>query len=291
MNERLEVDGLRAFLAVVTHGGVTRAAAHLSLSQPAVSHKIRRLETILDCDLLTRRTGGPLLTESGERLLDYARRMVELHDETVASLSKRPVKGTIRLGMTEDTTGGDLARILGRFARLHPGTKVRTQISQSLTLQAWLEAGEIDLAAMQIFRRDVRPGDRILTDDRLHWVRARDLKVDFTAPIPLLAFDRNCFYKHWAQGEGSAAGHQFECVFECPSIAGVLSTVRAGLGVALINEMHLTDDLEVIRDVLPEPPAIAYVLRSLAKTRNEALRALVDDFMRELPEARPMRIA
>jgi DNA-binding transcriptional LysR family regulator len=91
--------------------------------------------------MLARLAGGPLFTEAGERLLGYAQRMMDLHDEALAALGKKPLSGTIRLGMTEDTTGGDVARILGRFTRLHPETRVRTRISQSLTLTDWLEGG------------------------------------------------------------------------------------------------------------------------------------------------------
>lgn len=291
MVERMDLEGLRALLAVSKHGGVTRAAEHLALSQPAVSHKIKRLENTLDCALLARRAGGPLFTEAGERLLGYAQRMMDLHDEALAALGKKPLSGTIRLGMTEDTTGGDVARILGRFTRLHPETRVRTRISQSLTLTDWLEGGQIDIAVMQIFSRDVRPDDLVLYQDRLHWIKSHDLPLNPDAPVPFLAFDSNCFYKHWAQTEGAQQGHRFEAVFECPSAAGILSSVRSGLGVALMNGLHLAPDLEVIGDVFPEPPAIAYVVRSRPKTRNDAVKALVREISREVGNAIPLRVA
>lgn len=291
MTERLEIDGLRALLAIATYGGVTRAAEHLALSQPAVSHKIKRLENSLDCSLLARRAGGPLFTEAGERLLDYAQRMMDLHDEALAALGKKSLAGAIRLGMTEDTTGGDVARILGRFTRLHPETRVRTRISQSLTLNDWLDAGEIDIAVMQIFRHDVRPDDLILHEDRLHWIKSHDLPLAPSAPIPFLAFDRNCFYKHWAGAEGAQAGHQFEAVLECPSASGILSAVRSGLGVALMNGLHLSPDLEVIKGVFPEPPPITYVARTRPNTRNDAVVALIQEISREVRNAIPLRVA
>ncbi|HEV7437198.1 MAG TPA: LysR family transcriptional regulator, partial [Pseudorhizobium sp.] len=65
-NRRLEIDALRVLSAVRHHGGVTRAAEALGLSQSAVSHKIRRLETSLGCDLMNRRPGAPTFTEAGE---------------------------------------------------------------------------------------------------------------------------------------------------------------------------------------------------------------------------------
>ncbi|MEO3413274.1 LysR family transcriptional regulator [Roseovarius sp. CAU 1744] len=291
MAERLDIEGLRALVAISSHGGVTRAAEHLTLSQPAVSHKIRRLENILDCDLLARRAGGSLFTEAGERLLEYARRIMDLHDEALAALGKKPLAGTIQLGMTEDTTGGDVARILGRFTRLHPEIQVRTRISQSLTLSDKLEAGEIDIAVMQLFCHDVRRDDLVLFEDRLHWIKSHELPLKPNASVPFLAFDDNCFYKHWAQSEGVRTGHRFETVLECPSASGILAAVRSGLGVALMNGLHLSSDLELVEGVFPEPPSIAYVARSRPKSRNDAVRALLHEIASEVRSAIPLRVA
>lgn len=291
MTERMDLEGLRALLAISKHGGVTRAAEQLALSQPAVSHKIKRLEQALECDLLARRAGGPLLTEAGERLLDYAQKMLDLHDEAFAALSRKALTGTIRLGMTEDTTGGDVARILGRFTRLHPDIRVRTRVSQSLTLSDWLEAGEIDIAVMQSFDRDVRSDDLVLYKDTLHWIKSHDLSLEPKVPVPFLSFDSDCFYKHWAQTEGMMAGRRFETVLECPSTTGILSSVRSGLGIALMNSLHLSPDLEVIEDVFPEPPSISYVVRTRPRIRNVAVRALIQEISREIGNAIPLRVA
>ncbi|MBO9452833.1 LysR family transcriptional regulator [Tropicibacter sp. R16_0] len=291
MAERLDIEGLRALVAISTHGGVTRAAEHLALSQPAVSHKIKRLETVLDCELLARRAGGPLFTEAGTRLLEYARRMMDLHDEALAALGKKPLAGTIRLGMTEDTTGGDVARILGKFTRLHPDTKVSTRIGQSLTLSDWLSSGEIDIAVIQVLRDDVLRDDIVLYEDRLHWIKSHDLPLKPNAPVPFLAFDQNCFYKHWAQAQSDGTELQFETVLECPSVSGILAATRAGLGVALMNGLHVSPDIEVIEGVFPEPPAIAYVARSNPKIRSDAARALLNEIATEVGRPTVMRVA
>lgn len=291
MVERLDIEALRALIAISTHGGVTRAAEHMALSQPAVSHKIKRLETVLDCELLARRAGGPLFTEAGTRLLEYAGRMMDLHDEALAALGKKPLAGTIRLGMTEDTTGGDVARILGRFTRLHPETKVNTRVEQSLTLSDWLSSGEIDIAVIQVLRDEVRSDDLILYEDRLHWIKSYDLSLNSSGPVPFLAFDQNCFYKHWAQSQHSRTGHQFEAVLECPSVSGILSATRAGLGIALMNGLHVPQDLEVIEGVFPEPPTIAYVARSNPKRRSDAARALLSEIAAEVGRPSTLRVA
>ena len=278
-------------VAISAYGGVTRAAEHLALSQPAVSHKIKRMETVLGCDLLARRVGGPLFTDAGDRLLNYAQRMMDLHDEALAALGKKPLEGSIRLGMTEDTTGGDVARILGRFTRLHPELQVSTKISQSLTLSDWLDAGEIDIAVIQVLTNDVRRDDLVLYEDRLHWIKSHELQLNPEAKVPFLTFDQNCFYKHWAQSEGTRNGHRFEAVLECPSVSGILAATRSGLGVALMNGLHLSADLEVVEGVFPEPPTIAYVARSRPKSRNDAVRALLGQIVAEVKSSIPLRVA
>jgi len=291
MTRRLDIEGLRALVAISTHGGVTRAAEHLALSQPAVSHKIRRLEHALDCQLLARRTGGPLFTQAGTRLLEYARRMMNLHDEALASLGKKLLSGTLRLGMTEDTTGGDIARIIGRFMQLYPKINVSTKIEQSLTLSNFLKNGEIDIAVIQVLSDEVRGDDIILYKDRLHWIKSPDLPLAANKSIPFLAFDQNCFYKHWVQSAGSGMGHKFETALECPSVSGILSAARAGLGVALMNDLHITSDLEVIEGVFPVPPKITYVARTIPKNRSDVVRALLHEITEEVGRPASLRVA
>lgn len=278
-------------MAIATHGGVTRAAEHLCLSQPAVSHKIKRLETVLDCKILARRSNGPLLTEAGSKLLDYAQRMMDLHDEAMAALGKKPVTGSIRLGMTEDTTAGDVARILGRFTRVYPDIQVKTRISQSLRLTEWLDAGEIDIAVMQIFSRDLQKDDLLLFEDRLHWIKAHDFRIQANCKVPFLAFDRNCIYKSWAQTEGGQNGHVFETVMECPSASGILASVQAGLGVALMNELHLSPEVDIVDAGFPEPPSISYIARTRPIMRNDAVRALVQEISQHVKSSAALRIA
>ena len=279
--ERLEIDALRALRAIGVSGGVTRAAKQLKISQSAVSHKIRRLENALNCTLLARQSGGPLFTDAGVRLHDYAVRIINLHDEALADLGKKKLDGAIRLGMTEDVTTSDIAEILGRFTRLYPSVSVRTRTSQSLNVQAWLQAGELDLELMQIFTKDVLPGDQPLFDDSLHWVKSRDFTLDPSQPIPFLSFDTNCFYRRWGFSEGLLEGHSFEKVLECPSAAGIQSGVRSGLGIALLNGMHVTEDIEVIEDLFPSPPSITFVARVNPKSRSAPVKALISEICRE----------
>lgn len=285
MNElnsrRLEIDALRALSAIRQHGGITRAAVALGLSQSAVSHKIKRLEVSLDCELLGRKSGGPMFTAAGEDLLDYAARIIGLHDEALLSLSKTPLAGRLALGLTEDTACTDLARIFGRFKRLHPNVAVRTKVRMSLVLRAMLERGELDAAIVQVFGHEVRPNDVILYREGLHWVKHPELILPQNGPIPFLSFDDECFYRQWALDIGQEDA-VLETVFECSSAAGIVSAVNAAMGVALLSDRHIRGEMQMMTDRLPLPPSLAYVVRRARRSRNPALDSLVREIERDV---------
>ncbi len=279
---RLDIDALRALRAIQQHGGVTRAAEALGLTQSAVSHKVKRLETSLDCDLLSRRAGAPMFTSAGQDLLDYAARILGLHDEALLSLTKTDLAGRIQLGLTEDTTCTDLARILGRFHRLHPQVAVRTKVRMSVVLRGMLDRGELDAAIVQIFAYEVRPTDVVLFREELHWVKAAGSVLPSDGPIQFLSFDDDCFYRHWAMDIGQDDGALLETVFECSSAAGIVAGVLAGLGVALLSDRHIRPEMEIIRTHLPPPPDLAYVVRRARKARNPALDSLIAEVEAEV---------
>ncbi|MEM8636709.1 MAG: LysR family transcriptional regulator [Pseudomonadota bacterium] len=291
MAKRLDIDSLRALQAIAVSGGVTRAADTLALSQSAVSHKIKRLEENLDCALLNRRPGGSLLTDAGERLVQYADRILALHDEALSALSKNALSGKIRLGVTDDTTSDGLAAILGRFSRRFPQVAVRTHVNQSRVLQREIEDGTIDLAVMQVFSRDKRADDVLLYDDGLCWVKALDFDLPAEGPIPFLSYDNDCFYRHWMLEHGSSTGRRFETVLQCSSRTGIMAAVEAGLGVTILNKRHVSATMGIIEGDLPAPPPISYVVRPSRRATSNAVKSLANEIARETRDAALLRVA
>ncbi|SLN14414.1 HTH-type transcriptional regulator GltR [Roseovarius albus] len=291
MSQRLDIDALRTLCAIEDFGGITRASEQLALSQSAVSHKVKRLEQGIECDLLTRRSGASLLTDDGKRLVGYARRILALHDEALLNMSKRTLAGKIRLGMTEDTTSSDLSRVLGRFTRLHPNVQVKTHVRQSVVLEGEMERGEIDLGVMQVFSHRKHAADLVLSEDALVWVKAVDLELDFDKALPFLAYDENCFYRQWAEQVGNMPEAGLNTVLECASTAGIVSAIHSGLGVALLPGRYVTPEMQVLDDTFPEPPNISYVVRVPQRVKSVAVKTLANEIHAEGAQAPVLRIA
>ncbi|MBQ2263647.1 MAG: LysR family transcriptional regulator [Loktanella sp.] len=272
---KLEIGALQALCAIHDQGGVSRAAAVLMLSQSAISHKIKRLEDTLGCALLDRRPGHSRFTQEGDKLLTYARRILALHDEALHALSTEPLRGRIRLGVTEDMTSSGVSRVLGRFTRLYPAVSVQISVAQSRVIAQRLNCGELDAGVFQVFANDRQTDDVTLIEDSLHWVKSPDLAIDLARPIPLLAFDEDCFYRDWALHHVPQPKAGFRIVMECASIAGMTSAVRAGLGVTLLNGRHIEAGFDVLNDHFLPPPAIAFVIRAGPKMLNATVKALI----------------
>ena len=132
MPRNLDLTALRSFVTVAETGGVTRAAGFLNLTQSAVSMQLKRLEEALDLQLLDRTSRSVSLTASGEQLLGYAKRMLELNDEAWGRLTSGEYEGQIVLGVPHDIVLPALPRVLARFAAEYP--RVNVQLISSYTI-------------------------------------------------------------------------------------------------------------------------------------------------------------
>jgi len=141
----LDVDQLRTFVAIVETGSFTRAAEVVHKTQSAVSMQMKRLEERLERPIFARDGRASKLTEDGERLLDYARRIVKLNAEALAAFSNPELSGVVRLGVPDDYADRYLPEIMARFSRVYPGVELTVFCEPSIDLIARLDANEIDL--------------------------------------------------------------------------------------------------------------------------------------------------
>ena len=98
----LQIDWLRAFLAIVDTGSMTAAARQVSRSQSAVSMQLKKLEESIGRPLLNRSPRHMTLTPTGYDLLAHARKLLELHSNTLTALHGGGVSGRLTLGVPDD---------------------------------------------------------------------------------------------------------------------------------------------------------------------------------------------
>ncbi|OPF28443.1 LysR family transcriptional regulator [Pseudomonas aeruginosa P49] len=146
MPRDLQIDWLKCFVAAVDSGSLSSAAIEVHRSQSAVSMQLKKLEAALGRQVLRRSPRQLELTEDGQALLGYARRMLALHAETQAAFAEETLTGRIRLGVAEDYAAHYLTPVLRRFAPRHGGVDIELTCEQSTALIPRVASGDLDLA-------------------------------------------------------------------------------------------------------------------------------------------------
>lgn len=264
---KLDVESLRVFREVVASDGFTAAGDRLGMTQSAVSHKIRRLEERIGMELMRREGQSVILTADGQDLLAHAEEIVVAHDKAVDYFQRSDLAGTVRLGCNEEVAATQLADVASRFRRTHPDVALEIRVQDSAYVADWLDAGEIDVALIQVLDIGdaVRSTDEVWRRDELRVVQGDAADFDDAETLPLISFGPRCLYEPWLTTELDAAGRAHRHAMECPSIQGVQAAVEAGLGVAVLNTPNLTTSMRPWKGLGSlELPAVAFVLRTFA---------------------------
>lgn len=145
MPSRLDLNSLRAFVAVADEGSIRRAAERLHVAQPPLTRRLRALEVLLGTALFVRAASGTRLTADGEHLLRRARRLLADADHIADEMRERSRAGgrDLAIGVSAGLpieAAGRLAKAWKRAVRSRP-LQVRSDFS--LPLLAGLRSGEL----------------------------------------------------------------------------------------------------------------------------------------------------
>lgn len=229
----LDVTVLRSFVAVAECGGVTRAAGFLNLTQSAVSMQLKRLEELLGLELMDRSARRIALTNAGEQLLGYARRMVELNDEAFDRLTRAEYAGEIRLGVPHDIVYPVIPMVMQHFAASMPRVRVHLVTSYTTKLREEFSRGEMDLILTT--ERELGPSGETLAEIALRWVGAPGGQVWRQRPLRL-AQAVQCGFRQGVHERLTRAGIDWTEVVETESDRTVEATVSADLAVTALLE-------------------------------------------------------
>lgn len=270
----LQIDWLRAFVAVVDAGSLTAAAPLVHRSASAVSMQIRKLEEAAGRPVLSRGPRHLELTPTGLELLGHARRMLALHGDAVAALHGPALSGQVRLGVPDDYAAPYLTPVLRSFAGRHGGVEILLDCEQSTTLIPKVQRGEIDLA---IVSRD-RPGlGTLLFQEPLAWVGAAAYEAWRRDPLPVAVYEPASLARREALGALARCGRAHRVVYNSSSLAGQLAAVDSGLAVAVLTQCSVPPGLLVLGERQGLPPlgsmAVA-VVRSKASRGSAPVDAL-----------------
>jgi DNA-binding transcriptional LysR family regulator len=199
MKAPLDLDQLQTFIQIADTGSFTRAAEEVHRTQSAVSMQMRRLEERIGKPLFEKDGRTNRLTEEGDRLLSYARRLIFLNRETLAAFDDRRLEGTIRIGTPDDYADRFLPEIMARFARSNPRVELTIVCEPTPGLVEHIKRGNLDLAL--VTHNDARGQSEVVRREPLLWVTSANHATHEQEVLPM-ALGRADGSRRRAAGEG-----------------------------------------------------------------------------------------
>jgi DNA-binding transcriptional LysR family regulator len=278
-----DLDALRSFTVGMELGSFAKAADRLGRSTSAVSAQLKKLEDQAGIALLRKSGRGMALTDAGEVLLGYARRMLELNDEAAKAVGATGLEGSVRLGLQEDFGEHLLPDVLGRFARSHPGVHIEAKVARNAELVSDMIGGRLDLALTWQGAHDT-PYMEEVGHYQLEWIGPADagpeLRRNESGPLPLATFDAPCLMRTIATQALDRAGIPWRFAFTSHSLGAVWAAVAAGLGVTVRTRFGLRNNLRILPAAeygLPALPKISLVLHRLEAEPDQTCALLAAD--------------
>ncbi len=246
----MELAELEIFRTVVAEGGVTRAAERLNRVQSNVTTRIKQLEQSIGVPLFVRDRKRLVLTASGEVLLDYAERILDLVQEAREVVSPQNPRGRLRIGSMESAAASRLPAPLAEFHQRWPEVRLELSTGPTDVLIAGVRAGKLDaalvagpiedgaLSATPLYKEEL-----LLVTPRSHRrVRSpEDVMLD-----TLIVFEQGCAYRRHAEGwfAGQGKGGVPVRTLELASYHAILACVAAGAGVAVVPRSVIAMQME-----------------------------------------------
>lgn len=253
---------LATFLELARGGSVRGAAERLFVTQPAVSAVVASLQRELGVDLVVRDGRGLRLTQCGQVLAGYARRILGLLDEAAAATAGAAAPGRGRVRLAAVTTAGEhlLPAAIAGFRAQHPDAEVSLEVANRAHVWERLEAHEVDVV---VAGRPPRLGAL-----RSRAVRPHELVIVAAAGLVPGTLRRAALAAHtWLLREpGSGTRDTAEEYLGANGVAphtltlgsngAVREAVAVGLGITLISRDAVAVELASGRLVLVRAPGI-----------------------------------
>ena len=186
----LDLDQLQTFTTIADCGSFTRAADRVHKTQSAVSMQMRRLEERIGKALFEKDGRSNRLTEDGEKLLGYARRMIQLNRETVAAFDDTQLEGHIRIGTPDDYADRFLPEVMARFVRSNPRVELSVVCEPTVNLDEMIRRGSLDIALVT-HHSDNHPNE-IVRREPLLWVTSANHATHEEAILPIAVGRPTC---------------------------------------------------------------------------------------------------
>jgi DNA-binding transcriptional LysR family regulator len=250
----MELTQLEFFMIVVEEGSFSKAAVRVYRTQPAVSIAIRRLEEEIGAPLFDRSQKTPTLTDAGELVYDYARRILALRDQAqnVVSELRLVQRGRVRIGANESTSLYLLPHLILDFREQHPNVKVEIYRHVSERLPREVLDRNVDFALLAYEPVDSDLESFPILQDELVLILYPDHPLAKRESLSIKELGKESFLAHNVKTasrqkviEAFTQAHTpLNIILELATVETIKRFVQLKIGLAFVPHMCVREELE-----------------------------------------------
>ena len=272
---------LRAFHAVALHGGFSKAAEALNLTQPAISDQVRRLEQEFAVSLFDRKPRSVELTAIGRKLLSATRRFFDAEQEAgdILSAARSLSAGSLTLY----TDAPYLAmRLIAEFRRDHPGIEIKVLTGNAEHCLESVLDYHADVAITSETRQDARltslplhrePLAAVLTPDH-SLAAAGSIRLAELIREPLIFREPRSVTRRLFEDDLARRGITCVPALEVEGREALVEAVASGLGVGVMAASELGGDQRLVS--VPISDAKSIMTEALVRLAERPPSAIID---------------
>lgn len=253
----MNLNHLRVFAAVAETGNVTRAAAQLRVSQPAVSKQLAEFEASLDLPLFDRLPRGMRLTAAGELLAGHASRLLacEAAAEHALEEFRGLTAGALNIGASTTVGSYLVPPLFRRFAKTHPEIRLDLEIANTAAIQAVVLNDDVDLGLTEGLVSSELLDVEVFAHDRMVAIAAPDHPAANGSPmsardflkLPLLVREEGSGTRDVIEAALADKGFTIQPRMSLGSTEALKNAVGSGMGVAIVSGLTVEVELATRR--------------------------------------------
>jgi DNA-binding transcriptional LysR family regulator len=282
----LDNDVLRTFVAIAETGNFSTAADAVLRTPSAVSMQIKKLEEQLRTTLFLRDARSVTLTQHGEMLLSYARRMLALSNEAVSRFVMPELSGVVRLGAPDDIAERLLPKVLKDFGERFPGIMVDVTVDMSMALRKRMEEQRLDLTLVNCSTRIFPAIGEVVFSERLVWAGAKCGTAHLREPLPLSVWENGCVWRQDAISQLEKHKRNYRIAYASAHTMAQRAAVLSDLAIAPFPLSYVTSDMQILgaKEGLPEltnfdirlltSPQLSVPAKAVAESIREAFGSM-----------------
>lgn len=251
----MDTELLKTLVAIVDHGSFQRAAMQTFRTPSAISMQMKRLEEHVGTELFCKRGRDQVLTEDGQQLVHYARRILQLQESALQSI-KGPQQGVLlNFGCPNDYVANLLIIIMSVMETMQPNIRFRIRTGTSAELREWMDKGDVDLAL--VTRTPDSDEGLTLFQDKGVWVAKKGFDWASMNPLSLALYESSCKFHSSAVDGLQKKGMDYQLYCVTANLTLIESLLMAEKAISAIASISVNDSLGIIdSDFLPSLPAV-----------------------------------